>query len=307
MKSPRLPLVSIISINWNKIDDTRDMLTSLTKITYPNYEIIVVDNNSTKCNPRQLKEEFPEIRLVINRENLGFAGGNNSGLTYSKGKYILLLNNDTEVDPGFLEPMVELMEMNSMVKITSPKIYFFDEPGKLQYAGTTPINTITTRGKKIGYGCIDNGQFDQLRETSHANGACMLISRELIYQIGFLNPEYFLYYEENDFCMRTKRFGYKIYFVPGSKIYHKISSSVGKSSPIKTYYLNRNRLLFIRRNINGIKMPVAIVYYLLLAFPKTLFINLIKSRYDHVKALFDALIWNVKDAKILSFKTLRSA
>ena len=144
MKNLNFPLVSIITINWNNNDDTSEMLKSLLRISYPNYEIIVVDNYSTQCDASCLKMEFPEIRLVMSTKNLGFAGGNNLGLKYASGEYILLLNNDTVVHENFLEPLVRLMERDHKIGIVSPKIYFYDEPNKLQYAGATDINKITT-------------------------------------------------------------------------------------------------------------------------------------------------------------------
>lgn len=302
MTNFNIPVVSIISINWNNNHDTSEMLESLRGISYPNYEIVIVDNNSTTCDARLLKKEFPEIRLIMSRSNLGFAGGNNLGLKHSIGDYILLLNNDTVVEKNFLEPLVRLMEFDQTIGVVSPKIYFYDEPRKLQYAGTTDINVITTRGKKIGYGTIDSGQFNKIKETGYANGACMLVRQSLIKEIGFLKPEYFLYYEETDFCFRVKNNGYKVFFNPESKIYHKISSSTGKASPLQTYYLNRNRVLFIRLNFVGLIKSMALIYYVLFAFPKLMLRNIFFMRIGHLSALYKALNWNLKDSGYSFFK-----
>lgn len=296
MTNFNFPFVSIITVNWNNNDDTSEMLESLRRISYPNYEVIVVDNYSTSCDATNLKMKFPEIKLVLSGKNLGFAGGNNLGLKYASGEYILLLNNDTVVDKNFLEPLVRLMETDHKIGIVSPKIYFYDEPNKLQYAGTSAINEITTRGKKFGYGSIDSGQFNTIKETGFSNGACMLVRQSLINRVGFLRTEYFLYYEETDFCLRAKENGYKVFFNPESKIYHKISSSTGKNSPLQTYYQNRNRVLFIRLNFRGMKKFVAIVYYLMIAFPKSIMKNLLYVRINHLKALFNAILWNLKDS-----------
>jgi len=294
MTNLNFPFVSIITINWNNNDDTSEMLESLRRISYPNYEIIVVDNFSTQCDAVILKIKFPEIRLIMSTKNLGFAGGNNLGLKYASGKYILLLNNDTVVDKNFLEPLVRLMETDHNIGIVSPKIYFYDEPNKLQYAGTTAINEVTTRGKKFGYGSIDSGKFDDIKETGFANGACMLVRQSLINQVGFLRPEYFMYYEETDFCLRAKKNGFKVFFNPESKIHHKGSSSTGRKSPLQTYYMNRNRVLFIRLNFTGSKKYVALMYYAVVAFPYTMIKNILFARTGHLKALFKAIIWNMK-------------
>lgn len=296
MRNYNFPLVSIISVNWNNSYDTVEMLTSLQEISYPNYEVIIVDNNSTKDNISELKIEFPEVRLVMSPRNLGFAGGNNLGLNYANGDYILLLNNDTVVTQDFLEPLVRLMEFDMSIGVVSPKIYFYDEPQKIQYAGTTEINKITSRGKKLGYGTTDSGKYDSISSTGYANGACMLVRQSLIRKIGFLRPDYFLYYEETDFCVRVKKFGFKVCYNPDSKIYHKISSSTGEGSPLKTYYLNRNRILFIRLNWVGFNKFLALSYYLMIAFPIAIIKNLLFVKISHLKELFKALSWNIKDS-----------
>jgi GT2 family glycosyltransferase len=139
-----LPLVSVISINYNQARVTCDMVASLRRITYPNLEIIVVDNASPSDNPDIIKEEFPEVNLIKSAQNLGFAGGNNLGIAQAKGEYLLFLNNDTEVEPDFLEPLVELFENNPKAGIASPKIKYFDGEHLIQYAGSRGINPWTT-------------------------------------------------------------------------------------------------------------------------------------------------------------------
>jgi len=284
------PLVSIVSVNWNQPKLTRLMVRSLQHLSYPNWEVIVVDNGSTKGDIRGLKIKYPDIQLVISKENLGFAGGNNLAFPHCKGKYILLLNNDTEVDPNFLEPLVALMEKNPDVGIVSPKIFFYDHPDVLQYAGTTPIHPITSRGKKFGHGEKDEGQHDSICETGYANGACMLIRAELLNTVGHLYEDYFLYYEEHDFTERVRQAGYRIMFHPGGRIFHKVSASTGKMSPLKAFYLHRNRMVFIRRNHTGITRLLASLYYLLVATPKLWLTAFLKFDNDRKKAIERAVI-----------------
>lgn len=290
------PMVSIVSVNFNQPELTRIMLESLDKMTYPNWECLLVDNGSTKGDIRPLKKDFPDTHLYINPDNLGFAGGNNLAFPHCKGKYILMLNNDTEVHPEFLQPLVQLMEERPDVGVVSPKLFYYDDPEVLQFAGTTRMHPITMRGKKIGNGIKDEGQFDQLRETGFANGACMLIRKELLDTLGYMYEPYFLYYEEHDLCSRIERAGYKIMFHPESRIWHKVSASTGALSPLKTHYLHRNRLVYLRRNRQGFTKWLALAYYWGVATPK----ELLKHRRspEHRDAIKRAIVWNLKNKRL---------
>ena len=286
------PLVSIVSINYDQPEVTCEMLASLRKVTYPNFETIVVDNGSPTTIPYSIKENYPEVHLIISEENLGFAGGNNIALKQAKGEYILLLNNDTEVRPNFLDSLVELMESNEKIGIVSSKILYFYEDNVIQYAGASPINPITSRGRHYGYKEIDTGQLDKVTETSYPHGACMMIRKSVLEELGLLYEGYFLYYEELDFAERVKRAGYKIYFQPNSSILHKESISTGKNSPLKTYYMNRNRLLFVRRNTSGVNLLLGVIYFFLIPLPK----NTIKYLFDkkHLSALYRGVASNIR-------------
>jgi len=244
------------------------MLDSLRQCSYSDLEIIVVDNGSGAQGVQHLEVEFPEAKFVYSAENLGFAGGNNLGFPHATGEYVLLLNNDTEVPPDFLQPMVAMMESDRRIGVVSPKLFFFDHPHTLQYAGTTGIHPITSRGRKFGAGEIDQGQHDQPFETGFANGACMLIRRNLLEQLSYLREDYFLYYEEHDLTERVRQAGFRIMYQPESHVYHKVSVSTGALSPLKAFYLHRNRLVFIRRTQRGLTKGLAILYYLLVATPK---------------------------------------
>jgi GT2 family glycosyltransferase len=293
--SKKYPLVSIVSVNWNQAELTRVMLKSLELASYPNLDVWVVDNGSTKGNLKSLKEDFPRVNFIISPENLGFAGGNNLALERVKGDYVLLLNNDTEVDPHFLQPMVELMEKNKEIGIVSPKIFFYDHPEILQYAGTTLIHPITNRGKKFGYGEKDNGKYDNITETGFPNGACMLIRKEAMDKVGLMYENYFLYYEEHDFTHKVREAGYKIYFQPFSRIFHKVSATTGKASPLKAYYLHRNRQVFNRRNFHGFTFLLSSLYYFLIATPKAIAKHAIDQDWKLVRSILRATFWHGKN------------
>lgn len=285
------PLVSVITVNFNQPEVTAQLLLSLEKISYPSIEVFVVDNGCEKgC--LHLKKTFPEAKFLESSRNLGFAGGNNLAIKQAKGEFILLLNNDTEVAPDFLEPMTELFQKVPKLGIVSPLIIY--EEGKLiQYAGAKAINLFTGRGKKIGNKQEVSPLYEKAEPTELAHGAAMMFPRFLINELGYLPEEYFLYYEEHDFCEAAKRAGYKIYFQGASKVYHKESISVGKANALKTYYMNRNRLLFIQRNAGGFQKFTAQLFYLLLAFPKNLIRHLLSGEGEHVKALIKALTWHL--------------
>lgn len=290
------PLVSIITVNYNQSAVTADLLKSLRNVTYPALEIIVVDNASPTDKPDFLKVTFPEIILIKSNENLGFAGGNNLGIRQSKGEYIMLLNNDTEVAPGFIEPLIRKFNDNPQVGAVSPKIYFQHTPKMLQFTGISPINNITIRSTGWGFGVMDEGQFDKDKESFFAHGAAMMTTRKVIEEVGLMAEIFFLYYEEMDWGQRIRNAGYKIFYVHNSVIYHKESVSTGKQSPLKIYYLNRARIIYMRRNVKGFHYLMAFLYLCLAAFPKNVITFLVTGKFVLLKAYLRAMMWNLRNS-----------
>lgn len=298
MSSPKkIPLVSIVTINYNQLTHTVELLNSLKNVDYPNIEVIVVDNNSKKDPTQTLHSKSPSTLLVKSEVNLGFAGGNNLGLKKAKGDYILLLNNDTEVKPDAISILVKFFETKTKAGICCPLILFHNSGETIQYAGSTSINALTGRNSRIGFKEKDRGQFKQPYETSFAHGAAMMIKKSVIDQVGPMPELYFLYYEELDWCEKIKNNGYEIYVVPESKIYHKESMSTGKDSTLKTYYLTRNRLLFMRRNTRGIPKLIFILFFVLIAIPKQFLKFVLRGKFSHAKELIKALLWNITHHK----------
>ena len=289
-EKPSWPLVSVVTVNFNQPEVTEALLNSLSQISYPNVEVLVVDNGCDKgC--AHLRSHFPKVQFLESQQNLGFAGGNNFGILQAKGEFILLLNNDTEVEAGFLEPMISLFNEVPRLGIVSPLLLYYGTD-LVQYAGASAINYFTGRGHKIGHKEKVKEAFHKAYPTQLAHGAAMLFPKSLINEIGLLPERYFLYYEEHDWCEACKRAGYQVYFQGASRVFHKESVSVGKANPLKTYYLNRNRLLFIKRNANGFQKYVALAFYLFLAFPKNLLSFSLKGQRKHREALVKALGWN---------------
>lgn len=289
------PLVSIITVNFNQSEVTCALIQSLNHITYPNFEVIVVDNNSTEDDPSIIKRRFPNIIFIQNPINYGFAAGNNFGLMRARGDYVLLLNNDIEVPSDFMEPLVEKLQKNPGIGAVSPLIKYYYEPNTIQYAGYTPINNVTMRNFAIGHKQKDVGQYKEDRETAYAHGAAMMVPINVVKEIGLMSYIFFLYYEEADWCARIKRAGYAMYFVHNSYVLHKESVSTGKLSALKIYYLNRNRLVFMRRNIQGREFILGICYQLFIAIPKNAFKFLLKGKIKLFFAYYQAIGWHLKN------------
>jgi len=294
------PLVSVISVNYNGLEVTCEMLRSIRENSYDNFEVIVVDNASRESPKATLNRLFPEVKVLESKKNLGFAGGNNLGIRAAKGDYILFLNNDAELTDGAVEAMLALFEKNPKIGVVSPKICYFpseNQPGpdRIQYVGSTPVHPLTARNKTIGEKEPDNGQYTESRPTAYAHGAAMMVSRKVIEQVGGMPESFFLYYEELDWCEQIRRAGFDIYVTPSAKIYHKESWSVGKFSTLQTYYLTRNRVLFMRRNRPAAQMAVFCLFLLLFTLPRHSVKFLIDRDIPNFKALWRAVFWNLKD------------
>lgn len=278
------PLVAVIILNWNGLEDTLACLNSLGKLTFPPHEIIIVDNGSSDGSIEVLKKIYPDVTYIENSENLGFTGGNNAGLRYAKSidaDYALLLNNDTEVDPAFLGLLVDVAESDEEIGIIGPSIFFFDEPEVLWSAGGD-IDWMRGRTNMVGINQTDNGQFgEDPRDVDFVSGCALMIRMAVVEEVGPLDERFFVYYEETEWCVRVARSGYKIMHVPLAKIWHKTSIEDQISSPIVTYYMIRNRLLFLKLSHANI---IAWIYSLVLDNFRTLLSLSIRPKWKHMRA-----------------------
>lgn len=250
------PRVFIIVLNWNGADDTLACLDSLAALTYPNFNVIVVDNGSADDSLGKLRAYSAPYSLVLleTGANLGFSGGNNVGIKRALehgADYVLLLNNDTVVDPGLLDAFVAAAKRFPDAGVFSAKIYFHAEPNRIWYAGAR-WNTKAARFEQVGEGVLDDGlSFSNICETDYACGCAFFVPSERLREIGLLDDNFFLYFEETDWCYRAKEAGYPSIFVPDAKLWHKVSVSFGgEGSPLALYFITRNRLLWARRHAN---------------------------------------------------------
>lgn len=276
--------LSIITVNYNGAKDTRVLIESLQDNLSIPYEFIVVDNGSKKNEAVLLQERYPFIKAIRSNKNLGFAGGNNIGIKEAIGNYLLFLNNDTFVLDDSISRLLDAIKQNPLLGGISPKILFADKEEEIQFAGYTPLSRVTLRNRLIGYREQDSGQHDAVRSTPYMHGAAMLVRREAIEKAGAMPEIYFLYYEELDWSVQIRRTGYMLEYHPAATIYHRESSSTGQDSPLKVYYMTRNRLLFARRNLTGLARVLSIAYQVGIALPKGVLLSISRGRFALAKA-----------------------
>lgn len=258
----KVPFVYIVILNFNSYEDTIECINSIKKVTYPNYKIVVVDNDSKDNSVKVLRDKYPELSILVSNENLGYASGNNIGIKYAleeNAEYICVLNNDVVVEKNFLEPLIKIFEVDNKIGMVGPCICEYSNRDKVQAMGAY-INLY--RGLAMGqcegadYSSIKNKLFD----VDYLGGACFIVKAEVFKNIGLIPENYFLFYEETEFCLNAKRKGYNLICVYDSKVYHKRSATISKYTGLSYFFLNRNRIVFMRRNANFIKKLIFFFY-----------------------------------------------
>jgi GT2 family glycosyltransferase len=291
--------ISIITVNFNQPLVTEALLASIAhKCTYPNLEVIVVDNGSSNNPVPSWESRYDKVIFIRSAENLGFAGGNNLGIERATGDYFFLVNNDTEFTENLVEELLTRIESNPLIGMISPKIHYYDQPGMLQYAGYTFMNYFTASNACIGQFEMDHGQYDHVTgKTGYAHGAAMMVSRQVVDKAGLMAENYFLYYEELDWCDRIKRAGYEIHVDMQALILHKESVSVGKNTALKEYFMNRNRILFVRKNANLGVFLVFCVYFGLAVVPRNLLKYVREKQFNFIPVFLKAIGWHFSHSK----------
>lgn len=227
------PLIYIIVLNYKRKDDTLDCLGSVLKMDYPAFRVVMVDNASGDGSAQAVKAAFPEVHVIETARNLMYAGGNNVGIQYALGKgarYVLLLNNDTVVDTKMLTTLVEAVRSRPNAGIAGPMIYYYPPGGQggetIWYGG----GIVETWRGLVAHRAIrkkDTGEFNAVEDTGYVTGCGMLVSRACLHRIGLLDTSYNMYAEDTDLCLRAKRAGFAVIFVPGAVMWHKVSMSMG--------------------------------------------------------------------------------
>lgn len=286
----RKKLVSIVIINWNGIDDLRDLLPSLEKVNYKNFETIIVDHGSKDGSLEYIKKNYPKIKLLEKKKNLGFALGNNVGVKVAKGEYVLLLNNDTIVKPNFLNHLVEAIG-DKKTGVVQPKIIFADSK-KLQSAGTYLTNSGFLY--HLGFDKDENDEkYNKTYEIFSANGSCMLIKREVIEKVGLFDADFFLYFEETDFCWRVWLAGYTINYVPRAVILHK-GGKATKTHPSSfiNFHSFKNKINALLKNLGPWELVKMLPVHLILTQVAAMSF-LVQGAVKVAISTEQAVFWNV--------------
>jgi len=256
----KYPKVAVVLLNYKTLNHTVECLESLERATYPNMDIIVVDNDSGKNEAKILEKIARRLSkqtyVLRTKKNLGFSGGTNVGIKFAlkhlSPKYILLLNNDTIVSRGFLEPLVDFLEKHPDAGAVTGKIYYYDFDGKnnVFWSAGGEINWITAGRYHYGHNKEDKGQLNKVRKVGFISCCYCLVRSEVFNKVGLLPEEYFFGVEEMEFSLMVRRAGYSLYYVPSSVIWHKVGKSHKRYSPMFIYNSYRNNLLFIDRNLS---------------------------------------------------------
>lgn len=281
--------LSIITINYNGLADTCTLIESIP--FNETLEVIVVDNASRnqEVETDTIAKRFPQVKVIKSEKNLGFAGGNNLGIQVAQGKYLFFINNDTIFEDFNIQSLIDRLESSPTIGIVCPKIRFAWGSNPIQFTGYTPLSPITVRNQAIGFGEEDQGQYDIPHPTPYAHGAAMLIKREAIDKVGLMPECFFLYYEELDWSMMFTRAGFEIWYEPQCTIFHKESQATGQNSPLRTYYIVRNRLLLVKRNWYGLTKYLSYAYLLGVVGLRDICKNVITGKWDILKATLQGI------------------
>ena len=293
--------ISIITVNYNGLNDTCALIDTIPFDEY-SLEVIVVDNASKEDEASVISERYPQVKVIRSNKNLGFAGGNNLGIKAALGDYLFFVNNDTlffrgaryEVRGAGIDSLIKRLKSNPNIGAVCPKIRFAWDDAPIQFAGYTPLSSITIRNHPIGFGESDKGQYNEAHPTPYAHGAAMMVKKEVIEKAGLMPEDYFLYYEELDWSMMMRRAGYEIWYEPTFTIFHKESQATGQNSPLRTFYITRNRLLFAKRNVNAPDKYLSYLYLILIAGNKDMIKYFVQGKKDLTKAVFKGIYHFIK-------------
>ena len=295
------PSVAIISVNYNQTALTGEMLASLERAGLHEWcECYVVDNASKQDGSAVLAQAYPWVRTIRSERNLGFAGGNNLAVRRTNTDYVFLLNNDALVDPGVVEGLVERFREDPRLGALSPVIYDYPQTTSeptIQYAGATAVSAITGRNETLHRGAAAGAQGSGLQPVAYAHGAAMMVSRAALRAAGTLEEGFFLYYEELDWCDRIRAAGFDIMLDADRAVWHRESVSTGVDSAFKTFWINRSRILYMRRNKSAVQSALFGAFYLIGVLPLHGIRHVLAGRSAHARALWRAFSEQPEDAR----------
>jgi GT2 family glycosyltransferase len=263
------PLVSIVILNWNGRKYLQQFLPFVLASTYSNFEIVVADNASSDDSVSFLQQHYPSIKIIVFKENFGFAKGYNEALKQVQADYYVLLNSDVEVSPGWMEPVVALMENDIKIGACQPKLLLYANRGQFEYSGAAGgwidrFGYPFARGRVFDEHEMDEGQYDNTEPVFWASGAAMFVRAPVFHMLGGLDEYFFAHQEEIDFCWRLHRNGYSVYCCPQSVVYHVGGGTLPKGNSRKVFLNFRNNLVMMAKNMPAGEALWKIAYRFLL-------------------------------------------
>lgn len=252
---PTAPAVAIVILNWNGKKFLEKFLPSVLQTSYSNKRIILADNASSDDSVLFVQQTYPRVEIIQNKHNEGFAKGYNTALRQVQSDYYVLLNSDVEVTPGWIEPVIRLMESDPAIAACQPKLLAYDDKTQFEYAGACggwidALGYPFTRGRVFEDCEKDHGQYDEAQECFWASGAALFVRAGIYQQLGGLDEYFFAHQEEIDLCWRIKLSGYKVYVQPASVVYHVGGGTLPKGNSRKTYLNFRNNLIMLYKNLS---------------------------------------------------------
>ena len=288
------PLVSVIVLNWNGERCIEQCLRSLLSQNYPNYEVIVVDNASSDGSPDIIRRKFPKVRLIVNDRNLGFAEGNNVGIKAARGYLIALFNYDAMADQNWLSELVGVIMKSKCIGIVGGPIYYF-EPRDVVWAAGGKMDMLTGldwhpyQGEKLEESyCRNTNNIDFIP------GCALLIKRDVVEKIGLLDKEFFLYYDDLDWCVRAKRAGYVCRFAPSGIVYHMVSFSWRRKPLVGYFHFMKSKFYFCLKHFPPPLIVTSIFFQMVFTFFEILWFGR-PVAYARIK--LRALTWNLDNLK----------
>jgi len=296
----RQPFVSILIVHFNGYQVLKNCLRSIEKIDYKNYEVVIVDNASTDESLENLNNDtfsFLKLQVIKSSRNLGFAGGNNLGYKKAQGEYLLLLNNDTVVEPDLLKSLVAKMESDLSIGALQPKIKFMDTPKYLDNAGAyLNVLGLTTHW---GYGMKDSPEFTKEAEIFSAKGACLMTRKVLVIKIGLFEENFGSYFEESDFCWRVWLSGHRVIYFPETFILHKVGFTSKKMDQVAVMLMStRNRIFSLFKNLSFFNLVRIFTLHLVFLIALGSY-YLLKLEPKKSWMIFGAILWNIRHSKLL--------
>lgn len=268
------PKVAVVIIHWNRRALLEQFLPSVCNSTYPNLEIVLADNHSTDDSVAYVREHFPSVTIVQNDANYGYAGGYNKALKKVQADYYVLLNNDIEVTPNWIQPLVDVFEQHPTCGAVQPKLMDYTNRSLFEYAGASGgymdfLGYVFCRGRLFDHIEADQGQYDLMQKVFWATGACLAVRADVFHQSGGFEEHFFAHMEEVDLCWRFQLMGYDIMVQPASIVYHLGGGTLDKMNARKTFLNFRNNLIMLTKNL-----PIATLLWLI---PVRSFLDLLSS------------------------------